>query len=414
MELTRKQKNQINKFGFYGFFKNLRFFDPVLLIYLSSYGLTTFHIGVLYAIREIIIWIFEVPSGVIADQYGKKTELMVCFLFYIASFLVFALGGSFIWFILAMVLFGLGEAFRSGTHKSIIMAYLDQEDMSDQKSKTYGKTRSFSMYGSMFSSLFTIVLVIFLPDLKFLFFLAVIPYVIDLLLIASYPNSLNGKKATTFNLKSFYQEGRNTIGYAFKDSKMRSILISSSSYQAAFKILKDFVQLILLSIPITILLFPQISAADHVEIYSAMMYAFIFFLSALTSRFSYLLLKFSNHERLTKLMWLTSGLASLLIGFFISNIFIVFLGFILLYVFLNLRKPLMVEIIGDHADKERRASILSIDSQLTSIFIIVFAPLLGYLTDQTSLAVTFITIGFMMISIYILTLIFNNKKGNEQ
>ena len=44
-----------------------------------------------------------------------------------------------------MVFFGFGEAFRSGTHKAMIMAYLDKKDIKDSKSKVYGKTRSFSL-----------------------------------------------------------------------------------------------------------------------------------------------------------------------------------------------------------------------------------------------------------------------------
>ncbi len=410
MELTKKQNRQITKFGFYGFFKNLRFFDPVLLIYLASFNLSAFHIGLLYSIREAMIYIFEIPSGVIADQYGKKTELIICFLFYIASFIIFAIGHTFIFFAIAMVLFGLGEAFRSGTHKSMIMHYLDINDMADQKSKTYGKTRSYSMIGSMISSLFTIYLVIALPGLRFLFFLAIIPYLLDILLIASYPNVLNDRKQAKFEWGHFFREGVSSVKYALKDKKMRSLLISSSSYQAGFKILKDFIQLILVSMPITLLLFSGYSADDHVQIYSAIMYAVIFLISAITSRYAYLLLKYLNHNLLTKLMWLTSGAATILIGVFSENIFIVFVGFIFLYIFLNIRKPLMVEMIGDASDKNKRASVLSIESQLTSLLIIIFAPLLGHLSDITSYGFMFMVVGLIMVLVFIVSILRPKRK----
>ncbi|QMS84585.1 MFS transporter [Candidatus Xianfuyuplasma coldseepsis] len=401
MEYSPSYKRQITKFGFYGFFKNLRFFDPVLLIYLASNQISTFQIGLLYSIRELIIYVFEVPSGVFADRYGKKTELILCFIFYIISFFIFAIGTTFGVFIIAMILFGLGEAFRSGTHKAMILLYLDQHNRSDEKSKTYGKTRSFSMIGSMISSLFTIYLVIAIPELKFLFFLAIIPYLMDILLILSYPNELNDKRSDTFTMREFAYETKETLRYVMHDKPMRRILLRSSSYMAGFKILKDFIQLILVSIPLTILLFEGFSAAEHVEIYAAIMYAIIFFISAISSRYAYLLLRFSNHDFLTNLMWILSGVVSIMIGLFVANILVVFIGFILLYVLLNIRKPLMVEIIGDHADPARRASVLSIDSQLTSIFIIVFAPILGYLSDQFSFGVTFLLVGIVMVSIYL-------------
>jgi len=410
---TKQIKKQITKFGFYGFFKDLRFFDPVLLIFLYSFGLSAFQIGLLYSIREIIIYIFEIPSGVFADLYGKKTELMICFIFYIMSFLMFAFGSTFWMFAIAMILFGLGEAFRSGTHKAMIMQYLDINHLSNEKSKTYGKTRSFSMIGSMVSSIFTIYLVIAIPDLKFLFIFAVIPYVIDLILIASYPKVLNDRKNIKFKWKQFAIENKNSVTYAFKDSRIRNLLMISSTYSAVFKILKDFIQLILISIPLAYLYFSQYGADDQVKIYSAIMYAFIFLISAFSTRYAYLLLKFANHRKLIALTWVLTGLSALLIGIFSQEIIIVFIGFILIYIFLNVRKPLIVELFGDYADKDKRASVLSIDSQLTSILIVIFAPLIGLLSDHTSYGFMFIVVGISMVIIYLMSFIFNKNTNTK-
>jgi MFS family permease len=400
----KKRDFQITKFGFYGFFKNLRFFDPVLLIYLSISGISTFQIGLLYSTRELIIYLFEIPSGVFADRYGKKTELIICFSFYIASFLLFALGLNFFVFALAMTLFGLGEAFRSGTHKAMIMHYLDIKQIKTSKSRIYGITRSYSMIGSMVSSLFTIYFIIALPNLKFLFFLAIIPYLLDMLLILSYPRELNDKKESHFSFKIFLKQNKESLAYVLKDKQMQYILLRSSSYQAVFKILKDFIQLILISIPITILLFKDISLEDQAQIYSAILYSIIFLLSAFATRNAYLLLKHFTPNNLTGIVWILTGLTSLLIGFFTQNMIIVFIGFILLYILMNIRKPVIVELIGNHSDPNRRASVLSIDSQLTSIFVIVFAPILGYISDNFSLSTTFVVVGILMLLIYGFTL----------
>ena len=77
-----KKDHQIWKFSAYGFLKNLRFFEPYLLIFLIGNGLSLFQIGILYGIREAITYIFEVPSGIIADYFGRKQELYMCFTFY--------------------------------------------------------------------------------------------------------------------------------------------------------------------------------------------------------------------------------------------------------------------------------------------------------------------------------------------
>ena len=155
--------HQIKKFCAYGFLKNLKFFEPYLLIFLMSKGLSLFEIGVLIGIREIIINVFEIPSGMIADCFGRKKELYACFTFYILSFLFCFFLESFLTAAVAMGLFGLGEAFRSGTHKAMIYTYLDQKGWQKQKTFVYGRTRSFSLIGSAFSALLGILLILWAP-----------------------------------------------------------------------------------------------------------------------------------------------------------------------------------------------------------------------------------------------------------
>jgi len=122
------------KFRFYGFFKNLRFFEPFLLIMLldPSIGLSLFEIGLLISIREIFTYIFEIPSGMIADKFGKKRELLICFIFYIISFVFYFFGldpdtvvSNLVFLVIASIFFGLGESFRSGTHKAMELLWME-------------------------------------------------------------------------------------------------------------------------------------------------------------------------------------------------------------------------------------------------------------------------------------------------
>ena len=94
-----------------------------------------------------------------------------------------------------------------------------------------------------------------------------------------------------------------------------------------------------------------------------------------------------------------------MIGVFVNQLIVVFIGFVFLYIFLNIRKPLIVELIGDESAQDKRASVLSIDSQLTSIFIILFAPILGFISDEFSYGHTFIFVGITMVVIYLVSLI---------
>ena len=56
----------------YGFLKNLRFFDAFFILFLLEKGISFTQIGLLYAIREVITNLFELPSGILADTFGRK------------------------------------------------------------------------------------------------------------------------------------------------------------------------------------------------------------------------------------------------------------------------------------------------------------------------------------------------------
>lgn len=370
-------KNQILKFKLYGFFKNLRFFDPFLLLYLTYNEISVAQIGILYAIREAIIYFMEIPSGVIADNYGKKNELVICFLFYISSFVFFFIGGEFYIFVFAFILFGLGEAFRSGTHKAMIMDFMDYHNIKDQKSKIYGSTRAISMVGSTLSSLLSIVIVTIIPNLSFLFIIAIIPYIADLVLILSYPEYLNLRDESDITIKDFVNKTIYAVINVFKTGEKSIVVLDSALYQAIFKTIKDYIQLILFAILVN----EMLKTESDTEIIIAVIYAGLYFLSAIASKYSHVLLTLRHRDIVLNSIWLITSGASLVFVLVSPSLTTIIIGFSLFYILLNLRKPIMVEKIGDICEINERASILSIESQIASLIIIIIAPLFGYLYE---------------------------------
>ena len=399
-----KKNNQIKKFCLYGFLKNLKFFEPYLYIYLIQVvHLNLFQIGTLFSIRGIIIYLFEVPSGIFADQYGKKTELMICFIFYIASFFFFFLGGSYFIVAVAMVLFGLGEAFRSGTHKAMIYSYLEQKGWFKHKTFVYGRTRSFSLIGSSLSAFVAIFLMIKLPRIQSIFLFSIIPYILDFLLIWSYPDTLNEPVETTIGIKKFFSYSIKQLKNIFANRFLRKVVISSSLFDAIFKVLKDYVQPILKDIILVsgIYVVASMEAATQLKIILGLIYGVMYIFSSWVSRNVYRLnLKYSSD----KLMDISFDILSIVffIMFFAIKTKIMFVV-ILLYFFLYLlhdgRRPLVVDVFGDYMKKNERATVLSIDSQLSSLFMIALAPLFGYIADRCGIATLFFIIGFSVLAL---------------
>jgi len=148
-----KNNSMIYRFSLYGFLKNLRFFEPFIILLFREDGLSFLQIGLLYSIRDIATNIMEIPSGIYADAFGRRKSMLFSFSAYIVSFIVFYLFSGFYPFAVAMVLFAVGEAFRTGTHKALILEYLNIKGMKNQKVSYYGRTRSASQSGSAVNSL---------------------------------------------------------------------------------------------------------------------------------------------------------------------------------------------------------------------------------------------------------------------
>ena len=160
-----KKDKQYYKFCLYGFLKNLRFFEPFLILFFVSKGLSFFEIGILYAIREISINIFEIPSGIFADTFGRRKTLAFSFLIYITAFIIFYFGYDFSLFALGMIMYALGDAIRSGINKAMIIEYLKRTEQLQHKVNYYGHTRSWSQIGSALSSLIGGILVFYNQNL---------------------------------------------------------------------------------------------------------------------------------------------------------------------------------------------------------------------------------------------------------
>lgn len=396
-----KKDKQIWKFSFYGLLKNLEFFEPYLLIYLLGMGMNLFKVGILFAVREIIIYVFEVPSGIFADHFGKKRELLICFAFYMISFVFFFIGINFYILAIAMVFYGLGEAFRSGTHKAMIYTYLEQKGWFQHKTFVYGRTRYFSLIGSSMSAFLSIIFILNLPGVRWIFLLCIIPFLLDFILIWSYPDSIDERRESTLKMKKFFKDSVVQIKTVFKNRVLTKILISSALYDGIFKTIKDYIQPILKA---TILAaaasgLQNISGDKKVKIYLGIVYGVVYIFSAYASKYVYVLNRYKSSDKLMSLTFDLAGVLSILLFITVRNNFTaaVIIIYFAMYVMQDARRPMVVDVCGDYMDKRERVTVLSIESQLTSLFAVILSPLFGWIGDNLSISTLFLIIGIFSI-----------------
>lgn len=393
------------KFQFYGFFKNLQFFEPFIYIIFIAWGYSLFQIGILMFIRESITYILEIPSGILADNYGKKTELLLCFTFYIISFIFYFLGPNYAILIFGSIFYGLGEAFRSGTHKAMEMDWMERNELLDYKSFIYGQTRSWSLYGSALNSILAVVLVLILPADKWIFLIATLPFIADFILISTYPDYMNAKSQdSTKKIIPLFVDNFKNIGKMLKSRDLRKGILSSSSFDSIFKGIKDYIQPIM-SVMIVFLINDFKLDVNNQDFYTKLIlgivYALFYFLSSFASRNSYQIDKlFKTTPDSYNLLFDVFGVMLLSIGiFYFFNISIgVIIVYLLIYMVYNLRRPLLIGYIGNLAPSEKRTTILSVESQSKSIMTAILAPLFGLIADY-SIPLLFIIIAGLSIVI---------------
>lgn len=397
-----KKDNQIKKFCLYGFLKNLRFFEPYLYIYLLQVvGLNLFQIGTLFSIREAVTYLFEIPSGILADQYGKKNELVICFIFYILSFFFFYLGNNYFIIAIAMFFFGLGEAFRSGTHKAMIYTYLEYKKWFTYKTFVYGRTRSFSLIGSSLSAFAAIFIIIWFPAMQTIFLFSIIPYILDFFLILSYPNSLNERVETTLSLKKFFVFSVTQLRKIFSNHSLKKVIISSSLFDGIFKILKDYIQPILKNIILIsgVYTVSSINADARLKIILGMLYGVIYIFSSVVSRNVYRLNFKMKSSQLMDISFDIFSILFLVLFFAVKyeSLLLVIPLYFIIYFLKDGRRPLAVDVFGDRMPKTERATVLSVESQARSLFMIVLAPVFGYIADVFGISKLFFMVGLFLL-----------------
>lgn len=113
------------------------FILPIYVLYFRYYQVTLFQVALLAAIFEATVLIAEIPTGLLADRFGRKLSVTAGFLLFALSGLVFIAFRHLAGFIVAEVLFGLGEAFISGAAEALAVDSIPPGDKESWLRKMY-------------------------------------------------------------------------------------------------------------------------------------------------------------------------------------------------------------------------------------------------------------------------------------
>jgi MFS family permease len=101
---------------------------PVYVIYFRHYGVTLFQVALLAAVFEGTIILFEIPTGLFADRFGRKLSTIIGFLGFLISGIIFLEVRNFAGFLAAEIVFGIAETFISGALEALAVDSLKQTE----------------------------------------------------------------------------------------------------------------------------------------------------------------------------------------------------------------------------------------------------------------------------------------------
>ncbi|RAM59518.1 MFS transporter [Mesotoga sp. SC_3PWM13N19] len=393
-----KRDSQFYRFAAYGFLKNLRFFDPFLILFFMEMGLSFLQIGTLISVREVATNLLELPTGIIADLYGRRLSMVLSMVSYLSSFMVFYFFPSFYVYMIAMIAFAFGEAFRTGTHKAMILEYLRINEMTDMKVHYYGATRAASQLGSAINALIAAFLVFYSGSYKIVFLASVLPYAANLINLMLYPKELDGE------LRS--GEKRETIKAflgIFRNGDALKGVLNSSLYDAFFKVVKEYLQPILEALALGLSIMIAFSAEQRTSVIVGVVYFVIYIATSYASKNAGKLSgKFGTEARALNYTYIFGAVLIIFSGVF--QIFalqvLAVLIFFFLFILENFRRPINISYISDNIDHKTMASGLSVESQLKTLLMAIFAPLIGFMADKLGVGSAITIAGAAMLCLF--------------
>ena len=395
-----KTKPMLGRFSLYGFLKNQQYYDPFMILAFRQMGLSFFMIGILVAFREVVVNLVEIPSGAVADLFGRRKSMIFSFACYIISFMVFGVTGvaatdgaipmaaTLPLLFGAMLFFAIGDAFRTGTHKAMIFTWLRLEGRADERTKVYGYTRSWSKLGSASSVILSFAFVFVTSNYVYIFFFSIIPYLLGIINFMGYPREVDGNISKATSGKEVVVHLREALTMSVKRASLRRLVLESMGFEGFFKAAKDYLQPILkaAAVPLTgaLLLSDRLNEHQQAALLVGPVYLVLYLLSALASRKAHVLVdKHGSEDSTARFLWLISLLilTALVPALYYCWFPAIILGFIALYVLQNIWRPVHISRFDAHSESALGATVLSIESQAKSIATMIIAPGVGYAVD---------------------------------
>ena len=385
-------KSNIWKFYLFEALWSLVFFFPIFQLFYLARSMTITQIAFIGIGFSVARMVAEMPSGVLADKWGRKKTLFVSQIFFIITMLIIIFSNSFWLFFLAAMFSGLWIAFYSGTGVAFFYDTLLELKRENDYEKLWGKlglTTSIVSFIAAFSAGFLFNIDITLP-----YALSAISAFLSLFVILSFTEPKFHKPAEE---DSLFLHFKKSIMKVVKNEYIGFIVLFGAILSFTLEYLFDYGQIYLKSIGIPIAFFGIIfafkSIIEGIGSSSA---------NKIKDKFSY------------RNIFTFALLFTIIIIFGLSylgnymGVFVFLISFFIMGMFRIIQRGYIHKRVESH----NRATVDSVSSFTMAIIAIVFEPIAGKIADIYSIRTSFFVLGCVLVlySLYFFVTKFNKKE----
>ena len=375
------------KFAFYFFLSRFWVHIPIWVIFFLSKGYTLNQLALINMILWISVIVFEIPTGYIADFFGRKVSLILSYLSQAIGIGLFVIAKSIPLLSVSYVIWGFGITMASGAedawvydefkewkidHREFNEATFDgqfHDLMGRYVTIVHISLGSSQVVGGILASIY-----LWLPHT----IIATINLIVAIFLI--------------------------TIPETRKHYDSQDDQPESTSLKAAFSALKPKYVFALSIIAIIVSSFMDIQYLMQEDfdqhgislVTIGIYFAVVMYIVSIGSSLSR---KYSNIAKNADFIIAIVGMSCAFILMSIVPILGVMLLFCLVVLFRGLYIPLMSTQINKHLDSQNRATSLSIISAVTKIVYIIFSVAITYIIDKYGFSLGYFWTGLAMIVI---------------
>lgn len=340
---------------------------PVVKLFYQENGLSNADLFLLHGFYSVTIALMEIPSGYLADVFGRRFSMVLGGLFTTAGFAAYALGEGVGLFLVAELLLGLGSGFISGADSAMLYDTLKEQGREHRYLKYEGYSSGFGNFAEAGAALVGGGLAVWLGTravYQVQVLIALVGFAAAFFLI----NPAIHQSVKRPKLKDVVD----TMRFVFTPGPLLTNTLLSSFIGLGTLSMAWFAQIYYTGLPVPVG-------------YYGIIWAVLNLAPGITSVLAYRV-RTRLSERLTIIVIVT--IVSL--GFFALALSHWYAGLAVLLVFYLARgvaTPLLKDNINRLIGPEVRATVLSVRSLVIRVLFAALGPVFGWVADKVSLSI---------------------------